>query len=57
MTVPALGSCPVCASAVYLTKAGALRKHLPGGQQNDGGVVPPKPRCDGSGQQPAAVLR
>lgn len=57
MTGPALGRCPVCASAVYLTKAGALRKHLPGGQQNDGGVVPPKPRCEGSGMAPSERLR
>ncbi len=57
MTGPALGSCPVCGSAVYLTLAGLTRKHLPGGQQNDGGVVPPKPRCEGSGRAPREVLR
>jgi hypothetical protein len=52
-----LGICPTCSMAVYVTKKGALAKHMPDGRKNDGGVVPPQPRCEGSGGQPARRVR
>jgi hypothetical protein len=52
-----LGICPTCGMAVYVTKKGALAKHMPDGRKNDGGVVPPQPRCEGSGGQPARRVR
>jgi hypothetical protein len=52
-----LGICPTCGFAVYLTKKAVLAKHMPDGRKNDGGVVPPQPRCEGSGAQPASRVR
>jgi hypothetical protein len=53
----ALGICPSCGFAIYLTKAGVLARHMPDGRKNDGGVVPPQPRCPGSGQPGTPVER
>jgi hypothetical protein len=53
MTGPALGSCPVCGIAVYLTKAGKVRRH---DAKVDGVPRYQREACPGSGQAPAAVL-
>lgn len=57
MSSTSLGSCPDCGFVLTLTKAGVLPRHMPDGRKNDGGVVPPQPRCEGSGKAPAEVIR
>lgn len=49
----ALGTCPTCGMAGYLTKAGLVRKH----KAKDGRRQYEREVCAGSGQKPKAVVR
>ena len=47
MTEYALGLCPVCRAAVYLTVKGTTRKHT---RQEPGVWISCQPTCPGTGQ-------